>query len=148
MTTIPGLETVETTTHTPMKVYCDATRRDNGEAACAWVLTDHNGHVLDIRSRHLGWDNTSMDAERDAIVKIVQVLCCYEVDHVIVKSDCQPAVKEDEEWLHGRYGNNFESLTIEWVSRDDNIMADGYADMEIHNRDSVQATQPTYGTTD
>jgi len=128
---VKNLNLPETTKSTPLKINVDATlHEESGLAAVAWVFKNHVGKCLDISGCNLGKGYKSVQAENHAIKRVLSVLDDYpEVQHVKLYSDCRPALEQLENV--DLAGDTFESVTMEWIPRDQNKDADLAADSWI-----------------
>lgn len=123
---IAGLDLPETSQSTPLKFYADASHQDDGMSFAGWVFADHNGKPLEVSGSALGkgWD--SVNAEMEAVTRGLKGIGSYQqVQHVKVLSDCKPALYHLESMTLDRM---FESVTLEWIPREDNQIADMVAD--------------------
>lgn len=140
---------VETTSKSPLKVYSDATSVEEVSLSVAgWVFCNHNGKVLDTLSQHLGTNLKSCQAEVRALQRVVDGLASMsEVDHVILHTDCQPAVPQVN-W--SRNSEEFESLSVKWIPREENRLADMVADTGFQRGKTYtpSASRAKYGVTD
>jgi len=116
-----GTQLPETTRHTPLKVYCDASHNPDTDISTAgWVISDHNGAPITVDSQNLGSGLTSKEAEDETIQRAISELATRNgVNHLIVFTDSKNSVDETY-----RYAEWFEYIDIRWISRDDNMMAD------------------------
>jgi len=141
-----------TTRHSPLKVYSDAsTEHTTGDGAAAlglsvagWVFCNHNGAVLDTLSEELGTDLDSCQAEAEALRRAVRGLGdVSDVQHVIFYTDWLPAASRltSPDLFEG-----FESLSMEWVPRRENQLADMVADTGL--RCGTTGAEPMFGFTD
>lgn len=146
---INNLDLPATTQSTPLKVYCDAARGKDDFCTVGWVYTDHNGAFADEGGCELGKQPDSVQAEMEAIKRSLSVLDGYNhVNHVKVYTDCQPVLNHlDEETL----GVGFENLTLNWIERGQNKLADLIADKYMaassQSSDVVKSVAP-FGSTD
>lgn len=139
---ITGLNLPTTTKNTPIKVFCDATQyEDQGLAAVGWLFTDHSERVLDTHGQELGTGYTSVQAENAAVKRVLGALNSYnQAQHVKVYTDCHPVTDQ----LSGvdLATGNFESVTLDWIPREDNQIADTLADNWLvrgHNEARTEA---------
>jgi ribonuclease HI len=141
-----GAELPETTPSTPIKVYCDASYREREDSATAgWCFRTHTGAFIAKHSEDLGSGHTSVSAEVEAAERVLKLIANHAPStHVMFYSDCQPALgKIDIEQFLGR----FDSLTIGWVPRSENIVADMAADNQQQiEREEVET--PKFGICD
>jgi ribonuclease HI len=148
----------ETGTYTPVKVYCDATtkeheKHESGISAVGIIVTNHNGKIIHRGGRTIGTGYGSLAAEKAAIEHALHVLSGYDgVGHVIAYSDCKFAIDSAGDEIKSEYSDQFESLSIEWIGREDNVEADMQADIEANRHAGTPlgaSTQQTkYGLTD
>jgi len=123
---IPNLNLPETTPSTPLKLYSDASYQENGFSSAGWVFANHNGKPLEVNGAALGSGFDSVEAEMEAIRRGVDALGAYcQVDHIKVFSDCEPALYHIEE---DDIREEFDSVTMEWIPREENQVADIAAD--------------------
>jgi ribonuclease HI len=145
---IGNLNIPETTPHTPIKVYCDASHHPDSIASVAWVFTDHNGALLDTSGCNLGNGYTSVQAENAAVKRVLRALNSYnQAQHVKVYTDCKPVVHQLENVNLAK--GNYESVTLEWIPREENQIADQLADLWVYQKSGHEfEPSPTYGMTD
>lgn len=118
----------ETTASTPLKVHSDATKNYSTEMSSAgWLFSSHNGKPLDAKGCKLGKGYNITDAEIEAIKRVVKAVNSYnQVQHLKIYADCENAVNIlDRGDLKA---NNYEYVTIEWIPREENFIADIIAD--------------------
>jgi ribonuclease HI len=146
---IPNLTLPETTPSTPIKVYCDASMKEETDlAAAGWLFTDHNGSALDTHGQHLGKGYNSVQAENAAIKRVLRALKSYnQAQHVKLYTDCKPVLMQLQN-VNLEKGN-FESVTLDWIPRTENQIADGLADLWIAQQRASDARQTEpYGICD
>lgn len=143
------LNLTETTTHSPLKVYTDATSTEKaGLSVAGWVFCNHNGKVLDTFSQELGTNLESCQAETEALRRVVSGLAVMsETKHVNLYTDCQPAIPRVE-WTSLNEG--FEDLSVTWIPREENKLADMVADEGLRRgaTHTPSANRARYGVTD
>jgi ribonuclease HI len=117
----------ETTSHSPLKVYTDATTSEKTSLSVAgFVFCDHNGQVLDTLSQQLGTNIESCQAEAKALQRIIDTLSnISHVQHAIFYSDCKPALSRV---ITSTDTDMYEYCTLEWLPREKNQLADMVAD--------------------
>jgi hypothetical protein len=115
----------ETTLYTPVKVRTDVCPDEWGNYHMGAVCADHNGGVLDVSIGQLGSGFTLIEAEVEAMVRILSSLAGSEIEHVKGYTDNTGAVGriEDDGVL-----DEFELATIEYQGREHNALADILAD--------------------
>lgn len=116
----------ETSLSAPMKVKCDATKKfdQNGICSIGYVVQNHNGRVIDRGGRNIGNGYTVTEAEFVAMGDAVQKLAREDgCQHLVVYTDSTKALKSTG-GLRETFGDSFESLSFEWVPREDNYDAD------------------------
>lgn len=143
------LNLTETTTHSPLKVYTDATSTEKaGLSVAGWVFCNHNGKVLDTLSQELGTNLESCQAEAEALRRVVSGLAVMsEAKHVNLYTDCQPAIPRVD-W--SGFDEAFESLSLQWIPREENRLADMKADEGLRRgtTHTPSANRTRYGVTD
>jgi ribonuclease HI len=139
----------ETSIHSPLKVYSDATSTDKTDLSVAgWVFCDHNGQVLDTLSQELGTNLKSCQSEAKALRRVTDGLADLSiVEHVILYTDCKPAIPRVD-W--NNLLEQFEQFSIEWVPRDKNKLADMVADKGLRRgaNHTPSPNQSRYKVTD
>lgn len=142
----------ETTASSPLKVYCDAAvNHDSGLAAVGWHICNHNGATIHIEGEHIGTGYTTMTAEQEAIKRILGELARWrKIQHVVVCTDCQPAKGRLERPGVGLEQDSFDNISLKWVPREQNRVADSIAEKWIHYQAERQTIggRPAYGMTD
>lgn len=140
----------KTTASSPIKVYCDAAFDHNSRlAAVGWHICNHNGATVHVEGEHIGTGYTTNTAEVEAVERILEELGrWYKIQHVKVFTDSKSAVSRltDAELEH----DDFESVNVEWVPREQNRVADTIAEQWIHRQAERQTIggRPAYGMTD
>lgn len=129
------VRTYRTTQSTPIKVWTDATRREDGTAGAGWIVTDHNGKVMHFDNRTLGktengshddWGSTGAELRSIEIaVQYIESKCVAE--HVVVCADCNPAVETARETID----TDIEYVRYEIVDRSENALADLMATLSL-----------------
>lgn len=139
----------QTKTHSPLNVYTDATSTDTKRLSVAgWVFCNHNGKVIDTLSQELGTNLESCQAEAEALRRVVSGLEQSAItQHVNFYTDCKPAIPRVE-WSTPR--NNFKDLSVTWVPREENKLADMVADQGLRrgSTHTPSASRARYGVTD
>jgi ribonuclease HI len=139
------IPTDETTSQSPLKVYCDATTQSHGNpdqhgiSAVGYVVTNHNGRMLGTGGRTIGKGYGSNEAERQAVCAALDAVSVPDVQHVIAYTDCEPVVETVTNNVRDEYSDEFESLTLSWIARDDNVVA--------HREAMIEAEQSLAGPT-
>lgn len=123
---LPNLTLPKTTPSTPIKVYCDASRTEDDFSVAGWAYTDHNDGFLEKAGCDLGIEPSSIRAEMEAMRRSLEALNDYDdVQHVKVYTDCKPAYRNMD---LDAWSEEFDSLTIKWIPREENTLADLIAD--------------------
>lgn len=133
--------------NTPLKVCCDASFEwANNMAYGGWQFTDHCGQTTDVVGAAIGKTSGSLQAEVLAIEKVLDMLSKNpEVQHVKVYTDCDGAA---ERATDGTLSSGFQSVSVEWIPREENVAADFAANQAIiHQKGSPNHRTP-FGTTD
>jgi len=137
-----------TSKHSPLTVYCDATiDYETSLAAVGWALCNHNGKVLQKHGEQLGRNIDTNAAEVEGVKRIIRYLSNIDcVKHVHIYTDCN-TVAEKVNTSYSR--NTFEKLSISWIPREQNVIADMVAEEIIRGKvfDPRSSAAP-YGMTD
>lgn len=118
----------KTTPSTPIKIYTDATYHEGtGHSAVGWLFTDHNGQPLTTHGTRLGTGYTSVQAENAGVKRAVGAVSHHPAQHIKVYTDCKPTLEQLQNVDLAK--DDFESVTLEWVPREKNRVADSIAFM-------------------
>lgn len=143
----PHLDLMKTAPNMPMKLYCDAGKEPHALSyGCGWALCDHMGRVQEIASCNLSIKQDTVGAECQAIERGIDIVAQYDqIQHIIVYSDCLPAVH----WARDQRDELFENVTsgsVEPIPREDNQIADLVASNAVDTGDPPN--QQPYAVTD
>lgn len=144
---IGGLDLPETTESTPIKIFCDAARdKGNGVCAAGWAFCTHNGAVLEVENQHLGKFDSIDEAEIEAVKRVLDGITGYNhVQHVKICTDSQNAVSR---LCVDALSNGYETVTIEWIPRAENQVADTAAKSVTSRSRGVPTSEGSFGVCD
>jgi len=141
-----GLDLPETTTSTPLKVHCDASHNHSTEISSGGVVfSTHTGVPIDTVPFNLGKGYDTNSAEEETIKRAISILDSYnQVQHIKVYTDSKVSIESlsNVELSVG----NFESVTLDWIPREENMIADAIANKGMEKR--AHSSEPKYGICD
>lgn len=138
----------ETTSHSPLKVYSDASSTEKGHATAGWAFCNHNGKFLTRHSQQLGLNVDSVRAEVMSLTRAINGLADMDgVRHVKFYTDCQPCIRHVNPVT---LTEEFANATLQWIPREENVVADMVADHALRRSGEFtpRAKSNKYGLTD
>lgn len=125
MAYVEKMDLPKTARSKPLVVYSDATVRPDGMAICGWAFCNHNHAFICHHIEHLG-EMKSSQAEKESVKRIIQDLDQLDhVKHLKVHSDFATGIKN----LDITEDYQFEYLSVDWIPREENTMADLVAEL-------------------
>ena len=127
---IKEIDFPETSVNTPIKVFSDISLLQNGKASVGWVFANHNGKPFYTKGKPLGENyDTATEAEVEGIERAIKILIkLNKVRHIKILTDSKSAIyhinKEE-------YSYRFENMSINWIPREENHIADIVADRHM-----------------
>ena len=120
----------ETSVNTPIKVFSDISLLQNGKAAVGWAFTNHNGKPFYTTGERLGENyDAASAAEREGIERAIKILMKRnQVRHIKILTDSKPAIHHINK---EEYSHRFENMSINWIPREENHIADIIADRHM-----------------